>query len=48
MANKRYHYYVEGPDDEKVVNVLRIKMGLIESGRVTVLNVVTEKSRIFV
>ncbi len=43
MANKRYHYYVEGPDDEKVVNVLRIKMGLIESGRVTVLNVVTEK-----
>lgn len=43
MANKRYHYYVEGPDDEKVVDVLRLKMGLIESGRVTVLNVVTEK-----
>lgn len=43
MANKRYHYFVEGPDDEKVVDVLRLKMGLIESGRVTVLNVVTER-----
>lgn len=43
MANKRYHYYVEGEDDEKVINVLRLKMGLIESGRVNVLNVVTER-----
>lgn len=43
MANKRYHYYVEGQDDKKVVDVLRLKMGLIESGRVDVLNVVTER-----
>ena len=43
MANKRYHYYVEGPDDEKVVNTLRLKMGLIESGKVDVLNVVTQR-----
>ena len=43
MTNERYHYYVEGEDDEKVINVLRLNMGLIESGRVNVLNVVTEK-----
>ena len=43
MANKRYHYYVEGQDDKKVIDVLRLKMGLIESGRVDVLNVVTER-----
>ena len=43
MANKRYHYYVEGQDDKKVIDVLRLKMGLIESGRVDVLNAVTER-----
>ena len=43
MANKRYHYYVEGQDDKKVIDVLRLKMDLIESGRVDVLNVVTER-----
>ena len=43
MSNKRYHYYVEGQDDKKVIDVLRLKMGLIESGRVDVLNVVTER-----
>lgn len=43
MKNERFQYYVEGPDDKKVVDTLKTKMGLIKPGKVDVLNVVTEK-----
>ena len=43
MANERFQYYVEGQDDEKVINILKTKMGLIQPGKVTVLNVVTKR-----
>lgn len=38
-----YHYYVEGQDEEKLVNVLKSDMRNIEAGRVQVLNAVTER-----
>ena len=43
MKIERFQYYVEGPDDKKVVDTLKSKMGLIKPGKVDVLNVVTEK-----
>lgn len=43
MANERFQYYVEGQDDEKVINILKTKMGLIQPGKVTVLNVATKR-----
>ena len=43
MKTKYIQYYVEGPDDKKVIDTLKTKMGLVKTGRVDVLNVVTEK-----
>lgn len=44
MSNNRiYRYYVEGPDEEKLINVLKSDMNLIYSGKVEVINVVQKK-----
>lgn len=43
MKTKYIQYYVEGPDDKKEIDTLKTKMGLVKTGRVDVLNVVTEK-----
>ncbi|SFL43288.1 hypothetical protein SAMN05216390_1283 [Lachnospiraceae bacterium KH1T2] len=38
-----YQYYVEGEDEEKLINVLKSDMKCITAGKVQVLNPVTEK-----
>lgn len=38
-----YHYYVEGPDDEKIVNTLKTELQLIIPGKVERFNVVQNK-----
>lgn len=38
-----YQYYVEGEDEEKLINVLKTELQCIEAGKVQVLNPVTEK-----
>lgn len=43
MKSKFIQYYVEGEDDKKVVDTLKTKMGLVKSGKVHVLNAVTEE-----
>ena len=43
MRYKNIQYYVEGEDDQKVVDTLRLKMRLIRTGKVHVLNVVEEE-----
>lgn len=43
MKTKYIQYYVEGPDDKKVIDTLKTKMELVKPGKVDVLNVVTEK-----
>lgn len=43
MKTKYIQYYVEGPDDKKVIDTLKTKVGLVKPGKVDVLNVVTEK-----
>lgn len=43
VKSKFIQYYVEGPDDKKVVDTLKTKMGLVKPGKVHVLNVVTEE-----
>lgn len=35
-----YHYYVEGHDEKKIVDILKREMGCIKSGRVDIFNVV--------
>ena len=42
MKCRNIQYYVEGEDDKKVVDTLRLKMNLIKTGKVHVLNVVEE------
>ena len=43
MKTKYIQYYVEGPDDKKVIDALKTKMRLVKPGKVDVLNVVTER-----
>lgn len=44
MAAKEYfHYFVEGADEEKIVNVLKSDLRLIRSGKVHKLNVTQER-----
>lgn len=43
MRYKNIQYYVEGEDDKKVVDTLRLKMRLIKTGKVHVLNVIEEE-----
>ena len=38
-----FQYYVEGEDEEKLVNVLKSDMQCFEAGKVQVLNPVLEK-----
>ena len=40
--SRYYQYYVEGPDEEKIINVLKTDMGLIIPGKVQKINVVQE------
>ena len=40
MKNQYIQYYVEGDDEEKLVNVLKSQLRLIRSGKVQKLNVV--------
>lgn len=42
MRNKYFQYYVEGADDKKVIDTLK-QMRMIRSGKVDVVNVVTER-----
>lgn len=43
MGNKNIQYYVEGEDDQKVVNTLKTELGVIKTGKVHVLNVVEQE-----
>jgi len=43
VKTKYIQYYVEGPDDKKVIDTLKTKMRLVKPGKVDVLNVVTER-----
>lgn len=40
---KYYQYYVEGQDEEKIVQILKTELQLIEPGKVEKFNVVSEK-----
>ena len=40
---KYYQYYVEGQDEEKIIQVLKTELWLIEPGKVEKFNVVSEK-----
>ena len=40
---KYYHYFVEGQDEEKLINVLKTDMRCIVSGKVQKFNIVQEK-----
>ena len=40
---KYYQYYVEGQDEEKIIQVLKTELQLIEPGKVEKFNVVSEK-----
>lgn len=35
-----YHYFVEGDDDKKLLDTLKLQLGCIKSGKVDVLNVI--------
>lgn len=41
--SKYYHYFVEGADEEKIVNLLKSDMQLIQSGKVEVFNAIEQK-----
>lgn len=41
--NQYYQYYVEGPDDEKIVNTLKKDYMCINSGKVSVFNVIQNR-----
>lgn len=43
MGNRIIQYYVEGEDDQKVVNTLKTELGVIMTGKVHVLNVVEQE-----
>ena len=42
MKSKYVQYYVEGQDEEKLINVLKTQLGLIKPGKVQRLNVVEQ------
>ena len=43
MKKGSYHYFVEGEDDAKVINILKTDLRLIIPGKVQVFNVMQEK-----
>ena len=42
-----FQYYVEGEDEEKLINVLKSDMQCIVAGKVHILNPVTEKNNCY-
>lgn len=38
-----YHYFVEGRDEEKIINTLKSDLQLIKAGKVQIFNVVEQK-----
>ena len=43
MKKGSYHYFVEGEDDAKVINILKTDLRLIIPGKVQIFNVMQEK-----
>ena len=43
MKSKFVQYYVEGEDEEKLLNVLKTRLGVIKPGKVQRLNVLTQE-----
>lgn len=43
MKREQYHYFVEGEDDRKVVNILKTDLQWIKPGKVQVFNVIEEE-----
>ena len=43
MQNIIYQYFVEGEDERKLINTLKNQLGLVQTGKVQVLNVVQNK-----
>ena len=43
MKKGSYHYFVEGEDDAKVINILKTDLCLIIPGKVQIFNVMQEK-----
>ena len=43
MKRDQYHYFVEGEDDRKVVNMLKTDLQWIKPGKVQVFNVIEEE-----
>lgn len=41
--NNIYHYFVEGDDDKKLLDTLKLPLECIKSGKVDILNVIQEK-----
>lgn len=41
--SRYYHYFVEGADEEKIINILKTGMRLIQPGKVQIFNVVEQK-----
>ena len=41
--NEVYHYYVEGHDEKKIVDILKRDMGCIKSGKVDIFNAVQNR-----
>jgi len=43
MKNINYQYFVEGEDEKKLLNTLKNQLGIVQAGKVQVLNVVQNK-----
>ena len=43
LKSKFVQYYVEGEDEQKLVNTLKTKLGVIKPGKVQKLNVVEQE-----
>ena len=44
MGNRKYyHYFVEGANEEKILNVLKTDLRLIQPGKVQIFNVVEQE-----
>lgn len=43
MSNRKYHYFVEGETEKKLINEFKKEMTLIQSGSVNVFNIVEKR-----
>ena len=43
MSNKKYIYYVEGDNEEKLINTLKSELKVIKSGKVVKFNITNQK-----